>query len=64
MAKKAVCVLKGTGEVTGTVYFDQEVKKRSKKKKKKNVYVFFYGVCLMESSARSELARNHAHCIS
>ncbi|KAG1928463.1 superoxide dismutase [Cu-Zn] [Pimephales promelas] len=24
MAKKAVCVLKGTGEVTGTVYFDQE----------------------------------------
>uniref|UniRef100_V5N542 Superoxide dismutase [Cu-Zn] n=1 Tax=Gobiocypris rarus TaxID=143606 RepID=V5N542_GOBRA len=24
MAKKAVCVLKGTGEVTGTVYFEQE----------------------------------------
>jgi len=24
MALKAVCVLKGTGEVTGTVYFDQE----------------------------------------
>ncbi|KAI2659811.1 superoxide dismutase [Cu-Zn] [Labeo rohita] len=24
MVKKAVCVLKGTGEVTGTVYFEQE----------------------------------------
>ncbi|KAK7125811.1 hypothetical protein R3I93_021242 [Phoxinus phoxinus] len=24
MAKKAVCVLKGTGEVIGTVYFEQE----------------------------------------
>ncbi|KAG9351763.1 hypothetical protein JZ751_023014 [Albula glossodonta] len=24
MAMKAVCVLKGTGEVTGTVYFEQE----------------------------------------
>uniref|UniRef100_C5IYJ1 Superoxide dismutase [Cu-Zn] n=1 Tax=Hemibarbus mylodon TaxID=351240 RepID=C5IYJ1_9TELE len=24
MAKKAVCVLKGTGEVTGTVFFEQE----------------------------------------
>lgn len=26
MAMKAVCVLKGTGEVTGTVYFEQQVK--------------------------------------
>ncbi|XP_051973390.1 superoxide dismutase [Cu-Zn] [Xyrauchen texanus] len=26
-AKKAVCVLKGTGEVTGTVYFDQQNEK-------------------------------------
>ncbi len=28
--KKAVCVLKGTGEVTGTVHFEQEVKKKKK----------------------------------
>ncbi|KAK2871149.1 hypothetical protein QQF64_002293 [Cirrhinus molitorella] len=27
MVKKAVCVLKGTGEVTGTVYFEQETDK-------------------------------------
>ena len=26
MAMKAVCVLKGTSEVTGTVFFEQEVK--------------------------------------
>lgn len=25
MAMKAVCVLKGTGEVTGTVHFEQQV---------------------------------------
>ena len=25
MVLKAVCVLKGTGEVTGTVFFEQEV---------------------------------------
>lgn len=27
---KAVCVLKGTGEVTGTVHFEQEVKIKKK----------------------------------
>ncbi len=27
---KAVCVLKGTGEVTGTVHFEQEVKNKRK----------------------------------
>ncbi|TRY83125.1 hypothetical protein DNTS_020644 [Danionella cerebrum] len=27
MVQKAVCVLKGTGEVTGTVYFEQESEK-------------------------------------
>ncbi len=30
MVNKAVCVLKGTGEVTGTVHFEQEVKNKRK----------------------------------
>lgn len=41
MALKAVCVLKGTGEVTGTVFFEQEVNKNIYFVYKGNTYMHF-----------------------
>lgn len=42
MVLKAVCVLKGAGETTGTVYFEQEVKPLVYLFHADLVFIFFY----------------------